>query len=226
MDLKILLDDLEPDGSWNETIYPVSETGEISDIPVSINNTEKLVAVGTNLLKIPENLLTGEPKLTLSAVNAEESRAEASVTLKYVHTPVVTIEDPSPITNSKNKFIYVDLDFDAADSADINGMDRIRVVFKIDQSLTKVLAEITSEGESLTGSSPGRISVHKIVENTEADTEADLNQAENGLYAMYIPNALMKGYSSREIKIKATDLSGNSGETTVTLLRRSLFPLD
>jgi hypothetical protein len=43
---------------------------------------------------------------------------------------------------------------------------------------------------------------------------------------MHIPAVVMQGHSTREITISAADLSGNKGQTSVTLLRRSLFPLD
>jgi hypothetical protein len=137
------------------------------------------------------------------------------------------VKDPVPIPNAVSQIIYVDFDFNAAASTDNNSGDELRIVFNVDQAVTDVHLAVTSNGADITGSTFGSAHIRKITGGVEESTDLSLADAvPKGDYALYIPLTQMEGYSSRDITITAADLSGNTGSAVVTLLRRSLFPLD
>ena len=80
----------------------------------------------------------------------------------------------------------------------------------------------------MTGS-PG-VSIHAVnSDNTEVGEQLNLNNAVagvNNLYCLHLPTSLMKDKNSMAISIAATDNDSNEGNTSLTLLRRSLFPLE
>jgi hypothetical protein len=220
MDLSILLDD-NPDGSWKEKLYQVNG-GVLASDPISVNNVEK----GIYALKIPINELTIESLLKITAVNMQGDEASTEVILKYLKEPVVTITKPIPIPNDSNQFLYVDFDYNEMDSSDLNASEQFRIEFKVEQALTNVKLQITSDGIDLTQDFPDNVLIRRL---NEDGSESDIDPTQyisDGTFVMYLPLKQMEGYSSREITIMATDLSGSSGVTVVTLLRRSLFPLD
>ena len=229
MDLLITLNGLNPPESWNENIVKVVAGVET---PISINNTSKVITTGKYIVKIPLDKLAGDPKLKVTATNAQGKSATAEVTLKMVQKPIVTVED-SPdydvIRSATTQCIYVDIDFNAIDSTDLNASDKLRVVFNIEYPLPSAEFQvgIISDGVSLTNGASGNVYIRSIdIVGNESAVNVDLTHTTpKGSYAMYLPLTLMQGHSSRDIKITA-DTSGNVGETTVTLLRRSLFPLD
>jgi hypothetical protein len=144
-----------------------------------------------------------------------------------VQNPEVTIVSPVPITNASTDYVYVDIDFNALDTGEgyLDSAQGFRLVFNVDLAMTEVMLEVASEGDILTDGIGEDVIIYSEV--NDMGIALDLTQrTPNGLYVMYIPMALMKDHNSREIIIKATDLTGNEGQASITLLRRSLFPLD
>lgn len=225
MDLTVLLDGIEPSGSWNDTVYEV-----VSGVPgggVDINNTGKVISNRTYALAIPVTALTGSHILSLKVTNAEGNITTERVTLIYNQLPVVSILDPVPMTNAANAYLYADIDFNAlnADEDYLDAAESLRVVFKVENSLTNFALTVASSGEDLMDGTGYDVTIYPYSDDmgTELVSFTALPQGE---YVMYLPPALMKDLSSRKITITATDLYGFSGDASVTLLRRSLFPLD
>lgn len=224
MSLAITLDAANPTDNWNETIYSVSgpDLGEAIDI----SGTDKLVENKIYALKIPVNEIRGSHLLNIKAINGEGKEGEATLRLIYQQNPVVTIEKPVPIANSKTSYLYVDIDFNALDAGEsyLDSASDFRVEFEIKDALTNVKLQVESEGEILTDGTGTEVRVYPA--SDDLGTPVELTSLPVGRYVMYIPVTLMKNHSSRELVITATDLYVNRGEAKVVLVRRSLFPLD
>lgn len=222
MDMTILLNGADVAGSWNDTIY--KKTGETIGSAISIKNTGKVVANGTYVLRIPAEYVATDNVLTFKVVNREGSIAYKNVRMIYAQKPVVEIENPKPVADLSKGFLYVDVDYNSVDTDEdyLDAAPDLKVIFSVDKSGLDYLLSITSEGADLTG---GAITVTDENGNV-VDLAAACPGGGKAFYTMHIPVALMKKHSSREIVITATNTSGYSGEASVTLLRRSLFPLD
>lgn len=230
MDLSILLDDEDPTGNWSNYVYKV--TDDVIGDAIAINNTNKAIMNGTYALKIPLSALTDDEGiavdkvLSLIAVNTQSNSTTEQVLIKNIQAPVVTIEDPVPITHDDRAYIYVDVDFYALDIAEsyLDVAEDYRLVFRVDKVMNFNL-EITSEGENLIDEDGYRTVIYPLaLDNvSESDLSASLPK---GDYVIYIPVGLMRAHSSRELTIRAIGSGGASGEASVILLRRNLFPLD
>lgn len=229
MDLRILLDSLDPTGTtnWNDKIYAVDNNGVVGTTAILISNTDKIVAYGTYAVKIPKSSLITLPQphvLNLTATNIQGNVGTTEVKLTYAQRPLVTLVDPPEIPGATTQYIYVDTDFSTIDSTEgISATDKLRIVFTIANSLTTDVLGLVSEGSSVITSD---VKAFPVVAGVESTTAANLNTMANGTYALYIPKSLIADKSSREIIISATDTYGNFGTKSITLLRRSLFPLD
>jgi hypothetical protein len=230
MNLSILLDGEEPSGNWSNYIYKV--TDDVIGDAIAINNTNNAIMNGTYALKIPLSALTDDEGisvdkvLSLTAVNKQSNTTTEQILIKNKQAPVVTIEDPVPITHDDRAYIYADIDYNALDITEdyLDSAEDIRIVFKVDKAGSFNL-EITSEGENLIDEDGYRTVIYPLA--LDNVTEADLSVAlPKGEYVMYIPVGLMKAHSSRELTIRAIGPGGASGEASVILLRRNLFPLD
>jgi hypothetical protein len=227
MDLSVLLNGSDPSGNWDDTIYETAADGSLGNA-VSIKNTSKVVENNkTYSLKIPLASIQGTNVLSLTATNVQGNVTTEQVTLKYVQKPVVTITDSDLLTNASVNYLYVDIDFNAADTSEdyLNDAQDLRVEFKVDKTSFKFNLGVVSEGDSLTDGTGTDVRLYSLSGSTEKLIDPAKTYSQ-GLYVMYIPVALMKDHNSREITITATDTSGNAGQASVTLLRRSLFPLD
>lgn len=228
MDLLITLDGANPAEAWNETVYQVD--GGVVGAPIAINNTNKVIVNSkTYALKIPLAAIAGEHTLSIRATNAQGNVTNAPVTIRYIQNPVVTIEDPLPLVNASVGYMYVDIDYNALDTSEnyLDTAESLRVVFKVDKSVTNVSLMVISEGEVLTDETGQKVVIYPATD--DLGTPQNVSSAPGDpevLYVMYIPTALMKNRNSRELTIRATDAYGYYGEASITLLRRSLFPLD
>ena len=226
-DMTIKLNSTESTGSWDDTIYKL--TGTTIGPAIAIENTNKVVRNGAYILKIPLNYVITNNVLIFTVINGEGNKTTKKVRMIYVQKPVVAIEDLELITNTitSKGYLYMDIDFNAVDTDEdyLDTAQDLEVAFSVDQSASDYTLEIASEGEDLTDGTGYDVTV-----TDEAGNVVDLTQACTGgmkkEYTMHIPVALMKAHNSREIVIKAIDTSGNEGEASVTLIRRSLFPLD
>ncbi|MDF2538304.1 MAG: hypothetical protein K0S76_1325 [Herbinix sp.] len=226
MELEIFLNGLNPTGSWNETIYAVSDAGVISNTPIPLGS--ETVATGTYAIKIPESVLVDndQPRLRITAENEDSDSDMIEATLLFAQDPVVTITDSKLITNGVNQVIYVDFDYNAVDSSDYNSEEELRIAFTVEQEYSNISLQFTSTEEGLTEELTDMVRVCRIRADGTEQTIDPHSAFEDGEFVMYVPNELMQGKSSRDITITATDETHNTGEVTVTLLRRSLFPLD
>jgi hypothetical protein len=229
MDLDIKLNDLDPTGSWDDIIYKVDTYGNLGPA-ISINNLDKVVDKDiTYAIKIPLDEMIGTNKLSFKARNMEGAAGTLEVNLIYDQLPEIVIDDPHPINNetADKDYIYVDIDFNSIDTSEdsMNEANQLRVVFTVGESNTNVLLSVTSEGNPLTDGSGDEVMIYPA--SDDMGTELNLTEAHPiGQYIMYIPMSLMKNHNSREITITATNLDGKVGKKSVTLIRRSLFPLD
>lgn len=223
MDLTVLYNGLNPTGNWNDIIYKADGTS------MAINNTDKVVTNGIYRLKIPISELVGSNTLSLKAENRERNKATLEVTLINQQLPEVTIDrtETDVVSNSVTDYIYVDINYNSLDLTEgyLEDADEVRVVFQVDKSMTDVILNISSDGVDLSDGIGDEVVVYPYED--DLGTKLNFTTARpKGKYVMYIPKSLMKNYNSREIIVKATDLNSNSGEASITLLRRSLFPLD
>ncbi|MBH1939790.1 DUF5057 domain-containing protein [Mobilitalea sibirica] len=205
---------------WHQIVYEVDVSGTLGD-PIDIINNK--VNNGTYAVKIPATQLDGENTLTIEVTNLQSNNASCEVILKYISPPVVTIEDPVPISNSSAQYIYVDIDF-SEDDISLEGMQE--VIFKVEKDIAMpaVNISITAEGENLMDGGADDVTVNKLVDGIEQPL---ILPTDSGLYKLYLPLTLMRDKNSREITITAEDITyGYNGSATVILLRRSLFPLD
>ncbi|HWT26553.1 MAG TPA: DUF5057 domain-containing protein [Mobilitalea sp.] len=229
MDLTALLDDVVPSGAWADTVYEVAADGSLG-IPIAIDNTSKVIDNKTYAIKIPVSQLDGIHTLKLTVTNVQGISASTEVTLRYLQRPVVTITKPVPIPNNQNQSIYVDMDYSETDKTEkyLEDAPDIRMEFKVENSLTDVKLGVISEGVSLTNGAADDLKIYRIDDGgTESSTPLDLTKSTPaGKFTLYIPMKLMVQLNSREFTITATDDYSNSGNTSVILLRRSLFPLD
>lgn len=226
MDLSVLFDDeSEPDGIWDDRIYPV-ELGVISDTPISINNTSKVVDNGTYAIKIPFDILLGSHKLTLRAVNTNGNSAALDVWLKSTKPPRVTIKEPKADTNAIAKYIYLDIDYSDIlnDEEYMDGAGFTEIVFSVSEALTDVYLRLES------GGSPLATDDYFICEydGSATRTPLDLSLVHSGDrdYVLQLKKSSMANVNVRELTIVAEDLYGQEGSDSFMLLRRSLFPLD
>jgi hypothetical protein len=227
MDLTVLLNGVEPAGSWDDVIYEIMSGGTVGP-PIAVDNTSKVVGNHTYQLKIPITDISGTPKvLTLSVVNAQGNITTEQVTLTYIQKPVVTFNDPDLISNTTKTYLYTDIDFNELDTSEeyLDSAENFNVTFRVEKSMstssTLGAVSVTVSGtENLTDGTGYDVTFTKadgtLVTSANNDTD----------YIIHIPAALMRDYNSREITIIATDTFGNSGQASITLIRRSLFPLD
>lgn len=232
MDLSILLDDIDPSGTWNDTIYKVSADGSLGSA-ISIKNMNKVVENTTYAVKIPKTELTGKNILKINAANVEGKSTFTEVMLINQNKPVITIVKPVPeLDSNMAQYIYIDID-DRADTTTEENLDKtsdIRIFFQVEKASTNVKLGVSSEGSSLISGSANDVRIYKVTDAVEEDLPVNPNQTvptgPDYLYCLHIPMSLMKNKNSRGIMITARDNYGVSGETSVTLLRRSLFPLE
>lgn len=225
MDLTILLDGVTPSGTWKDTVYEVNSGTIGAAIP--INNTAKVISNRSYALAIPVSALNGSHILTLKVTNGQGNITTERVTLIYHKAPVISVIDPVPMANAAKAYLYADIDFNALDTNEdyLDSAGKLRVVFRVADAMTNVTIAVSSESESLIDGTGYDILLYHASDDlgTPISTFTGLPE---GDYVMYIPPALMKDLNSREITITATDLNGFNGQASVTLLRRSLFPLD
>ncbi len=227
MDVTILLDNVITDPCKN--IYKVDGANVVSDIPISIEDEGKSISNGTYAIKIPIDDLIGTHSLKISAENVTNNVTSTEVDLHYANDPIVTIIDPIPITNGSDQYLYADMDYSVNDTVQIptSNDEKLRVEFEVTGITTDITLKIN--GSSLMTGDLANVSVYSIaiVNGVEVESAIDLSATTSpGKFALYLPMTLMQGKSSKDITITATGEDNNSGETTVTLLRRSLFPLD
>jgi hypothetical protein len=228
MDLNFELDDSEPSGSWDDTIYEVNQTDGSLGLAKLINNTNKVVENRIYAVKIPASAIIGSHKLSIGAVNAQGKSSTVTVTLNFAQEPIITIMDPSPIVSETTGYIYADVDYYALDAGESYLEDQtLRVEFKVEvtQDLMKFKLGATSEGTNLINGTGEELSIYALAD--DMGTKITPGQLiPEGEYVMYIPVTLMKEHNSRELLITATDQNNVVGDTSITLLRRNLFPLD
>lgn len=225
MDLRVKLDDVEePEGDWDDIIYP-SVYGVLGD-PILINNSNKVLSNNTYGLLIPTDILMGTHKLTLQALNEDGNTVTENVWIKFINPPVVTVIKPIAEENSKSKYIYVDIDYNdlVDDGHNMNQAAWLDIIFKVEAAITDVYLRLESGDELLPTDS------YEIYEYDGVITSGPLDlgntHSGNSEYALRLPMSFMTNRNIREFKIIAEDLNGQAGSDTFTLLRRSLFPLD
>jgi hypothetical protein len=207
-------------GDWNLTVYRVSGTevsGETADMAHMDNGRYAVI--------IPVDDLDGSHVLTIHAENEDEKIAELRTTVNYIALPItITIDNEELIESNGKQYLYVDADFtaDFGDESDPGYTDEVRIEFSIANA-----GEGT--GVTVTDSSGAPIDITGgLIYDTEGHTypvgATELPEG-NHSYYLYIPASEMNGFGSRDITITAAD-DGSSASSTVTLLRRSLFPLD
>ncbi len=224
MDLTLLFDGLDPSGNWDDNIYEVI-AGELSTI-INVKNTDKLVDNKTYAIKIPITAIQEPHLLSIKASNEESSVTTESVTLEYNQTPQVTIIDPIPMINASKSYLYADIDFNALDTDEdyLNNAEELRVTFKVEKAIPNFTLTIMAGSENLTDGTGYDVAIYSAADL--GHSLSPLTSLPNGEYVMMIPAALMKNVSSRDITITATTQATLSGQAAITLLRRSLFPLD
>lgn len=224
-------DDEEPDGSWDDIIYEYPGYGTLGPaIPTAagwVFETGKTYAV-----LIPAQMITQSPKvLRITAINATGQMGTDAVSIALSQPPLVAIVDPLPVSSHSALYLYVDIDHleEAANEDYLNSEPAKRVVFEVSGAVTPtVTLSFYSGSESLTDGGEDDIVVKLITESKEEITlsPATAPTASEASYALYIPAAFIKNRNVRELRITATDTAGASGEATVIMQRRSLFPLD
>jgi len=234
MDLSITWDGLISN-DWNKKVFKVNESNEVSATPILIDNVEKKIAIGTYAIKIPISDLSASNKLIITAENVTKNIDSTEVTLiGDIQKPVITVIDPKPI--GTEKYIYADIDYLKLDTDDDNlsTEEALRLEFDVTMASTNVLIDVKTKDSlgilnSIVNGSFGNVLLYSIsiVDGKETEIAAPLTgRVANGKYVLYLPMALMKEINSREITITAADTNHNVGESTITLLRRNLFPLD
>jgi hypothetical protein len=184
----------------------------------------------TYAVKIPKTAIVGTHELILTAINGQGSSTIAKVTLNYDQKPIITIIDPIPMTNTNagTGFLYVDIDYNAMDTEESYlNTQQLRVEFKVEQVfLTTFKLDVnTDEGNLRDGIGDDELLLYARAD--DMGTKITYNQLiPNGDYVMYLPMNIMKNDNSKEIVLIAKDHLGTKGKTSITLLRRSLFPLD
>lgn len=229
MALSILYDNVNLTDIWNHKIYEQKADGSlISEIAVSDNNTN----VDNNsddtvyIVKIPKSKLKGQHIIKISASNGQGLSSSTEVSIIYSIPPVITIEKPDTSADSSGmKYCYVDMDW--ADDPSDPKYD-ITIVFKVSKATTNVKLGVTDSGAVSLIENPG-VSIHTVnSDQTEVNEPLDPNLAvpgEDNTYSLHLPMLFMKNQNSRKITITATDDYGPPGSISLTLLRRSLFPL-
>lgn len=227
MNVTITWDNTDPEGSWNNIIYPV--VGGFLQEGISIDNTKHEVPVGRYAVKIPENKLNGDNRLKISAKNKQNLQASKEVTIRLA--PVIEITHPKTYKNDQSEFIYVDIDYNTVETEERllsntgeNGI--LKIQFKVSKADAFRLS-ITSDEDLVTDS---KDNPYSIVFYKEGESGYEIIEPEDvqepGNYAVDIPLDLLKQRGSREFKLIATDIEDIKGVKSVTLLRRNLFPLD
>lgn len=161
--------------------------------------------------------------LRITATNEMGHSGTDSISLVFNQLPILEVIDPS------NKFAYVDIDYTGlAGDMDMVQAKAIEIEFTVSQVSTDYTLTLKSgdtelnygEGEDYTlytyiGGVKGSESITPTYQNT-----SDMD------FVLYINMSTMHNINSRDFTITATDTSAKEGADSLTLLRRSLFPLD
>ena len=230
MDLTLLLDGSAVTAAWGKYIYEVN--GNSIGAPIAIDNGNKVISNGSYAIKLPLSALKDnagnavDKLLTITAANKEGKASSRELLIKNMQQqPELTIIEPEPIVYSDRNYIYADIDYYELSSEDyLNSAEELRIVIKVDKA-SEFILKISSEGENLLDSEGYRIKVYPL--GLDKLSEADVTKAlAEGEYVIYIPAGLMIGHSSRNVTVRAIAPGGAAAESTITYLRRNMFPLD
>lgn len=160
--------------------------------------------------------------LRITATNDMGYSGTDSVSLSYSQIPEIEITDPS------SGFVYVDVDYTGlADDQDMTRTDDIEIKFTVSYVNTgsyEIIIE--SGGEPLTFGEDGDYTLHTDAGDL-INPGTPIVNTEEMAFILSIKSSTMKNINIKDFTIIARDTSSaKEREAFVTLLRRSLFPLD
>ncbi|NLJ97635.1 MAG: DUF5057 domain-containing protein [Clostridiales bacterium] len=207
---------------WMDTVYEYYY-GTLGS-PIDIGNDKVFEPDKTYAILVSKDDLRETPQLlSITATNLMGHSGTDSVSLAFNQLPVLEIIDPS------SKFAYVDVDYTGlADDQDMVQADAIEVKFRVSQISSNYTLSLKS-GDTILNYGEGEdYTLYTYVggvKGSEPITPTYQNSSDMD-FILYINMSTMKNINSRDFTITATDTSTKEGSDSLTLLRRSLFPLD
>ena len=226
---------LEPSGSWDDTIYEYSVDGSLG--PAQQISLGKVFESGkTYAILVPKDVLNVNPQvLKITATNVSANTGTDSISIAFSQPPIVVIIDPVPGPSASVQYINVDIDYStvAVDEDYLDSEPPLRVEFEVTNAMTPtVKLSFYSDSDSLMDGGDDDVMVYRMAngvqETNPISAGVEVLNDSTTTYALYIPAEFIKDRNIRNLKITAYDNNSptTSGDVTVVILRRSLFPLD